>query len=749
MRYLQAAEQQLADNTAPVGAVDRGIGRRDFVKVSVGAGLALGWFPLAAQEGKKPDAAALKPFQQPAAFVAIDTDGRITVQGNRLDMGQGSDTGLAMALAEELDADWSKVRVVPAPLGSAFVDPTMGMMMTGGSTAIANSYAQYRELGARMRAMLVSAAAQQWGVPGESCTVAAGVVACGTRKAGFGELAARAMTQPVPQVVRLKDPKDFRIIGRPTTRLGAEQMSRGEKRFAMDMDVPGVKTVLLARPPVFGGKVRSMDAAGASAVRGVESVFVVRDLDRGAQAVAVVANGFWPARQAREALKVDWDLSGLEKTDSARLMASYLELARAPGVKASPRSHGDLTGALASASRRIVAEFSFPFLAHAAMEPLNCTIDFDGKRCRLWYGAQMHNVDAQAVARVLGIDAGAVEIVSTPSGGGFGRRAVPSSDFVAEAAQVAKAWRATGKSGPLRIVWTREDDMKGGYYRPLTVHRAEVALDAAGKVTAWKHTIVSQSILAGSPFEAFMVKDGVDATTVEGVSDTPYSVPLALEVHHPKTNVPVLWWRSVGHTHTAYAMETLVDEVARATQRDPVELRREWLGGAHPRHRAALDLAVARSGYGKRSLPAGRAWGVALHESFETVVAYVTEVSLQGGAPVVHRITAGVHCNLPVNPRSIEAQIQGSAIFALSTTLPGATITLREGVVQQANFNDYTVARMGDAPPVDVHIVPSADPPKGIGEPGVPPLAPAIANAIGKLIGRTPRSLPFERPLQA
>jgi isoquinoline 1-oxidoreductase subunit beta len=732
--YQHLMQRVASEHTRP-GPSGEGVARRDFVKLTIGSGLALALVPSAHAQAAGPAAAAgsLKPFQQPMAFVSISPDGTITVQSNRIDMGQGSDTGLAMVLAEELDADWSRVRVVPAPLGAAFVDPGLGMHMTGGSTAISSSYLQYRELGARCRAMLANAAAAQWGVRLSSIQVANGRVSSGNRQAGFGELASAAARQPVPETVKLKEARDFRIIGKPTTRLGADQVSQGQKRFGIDLDLPGMKTAVLARAPVFGGKVARVDAASARAVTGVIDVLQLNGLDRGAQAVAVVAEGFWPAKQARDSLEIDWDLGGLEKVDSAALTERFVAASRQPGRKATQRTHADLAAPLAAASQRIVAEYTFPYLAHAAMEPINCVIDFDGARCHLWYGAQMHNVDAEHVARVLGIPLAAVQITSVPASG----------DYVVEAAQLAKAWRAAGRSGPLRIVWTREDDMRGGYYRPLTVHRAEVALDAAGQVTAWKHSIVSQSIILGGPFEKFLVKDGVDETTAEGVNNTPYGVPLALEVQHPEANVPILWWRAVGHTHTAYAMETMVDEVARATRKDPVALRREWLGERHPRHRAALDLAVARSGYGQRPLAAGRAWGVAVHESFGTVVAYVVEASLRDGAPLVHRVTAGVHCNLVVNPRSVEAQIQGGAIFALSTTLPGAAITLKDGVVQQGNFGEYPVARIHQAPVVDVHTVPSAEPPTGIGEPGVPPLAPALANAVAALTGKTPRSLPF------
>jgi isoquinoline 1-oxidoreductase beta subunit len=749
MQYAKLMQRVSAAVLAEPSAPPKAFGRRDFLKISGASGFALGLAPLSATAQNAATSAApssgMKATQMPAAFVAIARDGTVTVQSNRLDMGQGSETGLAMALAEELDADWSKVRAVPAPLGAAYVDPNFNMHLTGGSTAINHSYTQYRELGARTRAMLVAAAAAQWKVPTGEISVAKGVVGGpGGRKAGFGELADAAMKLPVPEKVVLKDPSKFTLIGRPVTRIATLAASRGQKTFGIDQKLPGMKTVVLAHAPVFGGRVSKFDAGKARAVKGVIDVFKVEGLDRGAHAVAVVAEGYWPAKLGRDALQVEWDLTGVEKVDTARQLATYRELAAKAGLKATRRVHAEQDAAFAGAAKKIVAEYTFPYLAHAPMEPLNCNIAFDGQSCKLSYGAQMHNVDAGTAAAVLGIPPEKVAIESLPSGGGFGRRAVPTADYVREAAQVAKAWHAAGRKEPLHIQWSREDDTRAGYYRPFTVHRAEIGLDAAGNVVAWKHRIVSQSIIAGTAFEPFMIKDGVDSTTVEGVADTPYAVPVALEVHHPKVNVPVLWWRSVGHTHTAYTMETLVDEVARASGKDPVDLRRAWLGDKHPRHRAALDLAVEKSGYGKRQLPPGRAFGVAVHESFATVVAYVVEASMENGAPVIHSVTAGVHCNLAVNPKSIETQIQGAALMGIGATLPGAQITLKDGVVEQGNFGEYTMARMPQMPKqFGVHIVPSKDAPTGIGEPGLPPIAPAIANAIGRLTGSTPRDFPW------
>ena len=710
--------------------------RRSFLKLSAAAGFSLGMFPLAAPAQ---DAGSLKPTQQPLAFVQIDRDGTTTVTINRLEFGQGVQTGLPMVLAEELDADWSRVRSRHGSADPAYFDPVVGMHLTGGSSSIHNSYTQYRELGARVRAMLLAAAAQQWQVPvGQLRTAEGFVTGPGGKRAGYGELAEAAMKLPVPQQVTLKDPKQFRLIGHATRRLDAPAKSTGQQSYGIDVRLPGMLTAVVAHPPVFGAKLKSMDDSAAKAIRGVKAVVRV-PADRGGDSVAVIAEGYWPAHQGRDALKLEWDTSGVEHADTAQLLASYRALARTPGTK---RFDADVAP-LATAPHRISAEFTFPYLAHAPMEPLNCTVAFDGQKAQLWLGTQMPGLDAAAAAKALGIAPAAVQVNVQMAGGGFGRRGVPSSDYVVEACQVAKAARADGVQAPVRLLWSREDDIRGGYYRPMHVHRAEIGFDAQGNILAWDHVIVGQSITQGTPFEAFMVKGGIDATTVEGMKE-PYDLPMRLSVHHPKVNVPVLWWRSVGSTHTAYVMETLLDEVARATKQDPVAMRLKLMKGMAPRHEAALKLAVEKSGYGKRKLPAGQAWGVAVHESFGTVVAYVVEASVDQGVPKLHRATAGVHCNLAVNPLSVEAQIQGAALMGLSTCLPGNAITLKDGVVEQGNFGEYRVARMPDMPAIAVHIVPSADAPTGIGEPGLPPLAPAFANAIARAAGGTaPRELPF------
>jgi len=586
--------------------------------------------------------------------------------------------------------------------------------------------------------MLLGAAAVRWKVDVATLRTEAGtVLGPDGRNLGYGKLAEAAMALPVPEKVTLKDPKNFRIIGRPTSRLDARAKSSGRQDFGIDVRLPGQLTAVVARPPVFGARLASVNDSAARAVKGVKAVLRV-PLDRGAEGLAVVADGYWPALQGREALKLQWDTSTVEKVDSQRQLVQYRELAGRPG----PRHFDADMAPLASAPRQLEAEFLFPYLAHAAMEPLNCTVTLNKGGAEVWTGSQCPGLDAGAVARVLGLKPEQVVVHVQMAGGGFGRRFSSSSDFVVEACEIAKAARAAGLNAAVRTLWSREDDMRGGYYRPMHLHRARIGFDERGNILAWDHVIVGQSVTSGSVFEQFQVKNGIDATATEGMRE-PYALPMRLTVHHPKLNVPVLWWRSVGSTHTAFVMETLIDEITRGTNQDPVAYRMQLFRDKHPRHRAALQLAVDKSGYGKTPLPAGRAWGVAVHESFASVVAYVVEASMQKGRPVLHHVTAGVHCNLVVNPRAVEAQVQGAAVMGLSMCLPGAAITLKDGEVQQSNFGDFTVARITDMPEFDVHIVPSAEPPTGMGEPGLPPLAPAFANAIARLTGKPLRQLPF------
>jgi isoquinoline 1-oxidoreductase beta subunit len=717
-----------------------GVDRRSFLKASAlaGGGMLLGFaLPAAVTDADAQDSAAPMPKGplQPYAFIKINPDNTVEIMSNRLEFGQGTQTALPMLIAEELDVDWANVRGMLAPAGDAFKDPAFGIQITGGSTAVHHSWEQYRRMGAAARMMLAQAAANQWGVPVDKVKASKGMLTSGTNSASYGSMATAAAALPVPDKLTLKDPKQYRIIGKPTRRVDTEATTNGSKKFGMDVKLPRMRVVLIKRPPTFGGKVVRFDASDAKNIKGVFDVIQV-PLDRGASGLAIIADGYYPALRGRHALKVEWSDGPAASVSTTALFAQYREMAKNPGKVA---LQGDVAR-LASAPKTLVAEYEFPYLAHATMEPLNATIDLRADSCTVWAGTQFQTVDQMAIAEVLGMRPDRVTLNTMPAGGGFGRRATPTSDYLREAVTIAKAY---GK-GPIKVIWSREDDLQGGYYRPLHVHRAEIGFDDAGKVVAWKHAIVGQSILKGTPFESMMVKDGVDATMTEGVIANVYGMPMQLAITHPDVPVPVLWWRSVGNTHTAYVMETLIDEVARAANQDPVEFRMSRFDGKkHARHRAALKLAVERSGYGK-PLPEGHAWGVAVHESFGSVIAHVVDVSIVDGRPKVHKVTAGVHANRIVNPMSAEAQIQGGAVFGLGMTLPGFAITIKNGRVEQSQFSDYPPPRMPDAPMIDVFFVKSEDPPTGLGEPGVPPIAPAIANAVFALTGKRLRKLPFE-----
>jgi isoquinoline 1-oxidoreductase beta subunit len=712
-----------------------GMSRRSFIKTGALAtsGLILGFFvPGANRLSRAADAAAPSA---PNAFLRIAPDNTITVMVNRLEFGQGVQTALPMLIAEELDADWAQVRGELAPANNAYKDPAFGIQMTGGSISVAHSFTQYREIGARARTMLIAAAADQWKVKPEQCTTTKGMVlGPAGQNASYGSLADAAMKQPVPATVKLKDAKDFRYIGKPVKRLDARAKSNGKQQFGIDFNLPDARVAVVARPPVFGAKVRSVDASKAKAIKGVIDVIEV-PTDRGGRALAVIADGYWPAKQGRDALAIDWDTSAVEKVSSAQQMTDYRALAKTHGLAARTAD----VGKLASAPNKISAVYEFPYLAHAPMEPLNCVVDLKADQCTVWASSQFQTFVHGAIAAVAGLKLEQVTLHTMTAGGSFGRRGVPTADDLIEAVNIAKAY----KRGPLKVIWSREDDIKGGYYRPSHVHKVDIGLDAKGDILAWDHVIVGQSISTGTPFEQALVKNGVDVSMVEGIGET-YELPLNLTVHNVKANVPVLWWRAAGSTHTAYVMETLLDEAAHAAKIDPVAYRRKLLGEKHQRHLAALDLAVAKSGYGKKKLAKGHGWGVALHGLFGSVVAYVVEASVKEGVPKLHKVTAGIHCNTAVNPLTIEAQVQSAVLMAVGTTLPGAAITLKDGVVEQQNFGDYTVARMPDMPHVDVFIVPSSEAPTGMGEAGLPPLAPAFANAIFSVTGKRLRKLPFD-----
>lgn len=710
--------------------------RRTFLitTASAGGGLLLSAYfdlPTSAQE-------PAKVKYPPDAFVRIRPDGKIVIQVNRLEFGQGVQTALPLLLAEEMDADWSQVIAELAPAADVYRDPLYGIQMVGGSGSIAHSFLQYRELGAGTRAMLVAAASEKWKVAPNQCRTEASVVlGPGGRSAKYADLAEAASRVPVPSTVPLKDPKQFRLVGKAAPRLDSRPKCDGTLKFGLDLELPGMKVAVVAHSPVFGGRVKSVNDKAARSVEGVSQIFEIPTA-RGGSGVAVVADTFWPAKQARDRLEVEWDLSGTERADSAELFAKYRELAKKAGTISVSR--GD-PRTIDGIQNRMVAEFEFPYLAHAPMEPLNATVRFDRDRAEAWIGSQFQTVDQQAIAEVLGIATERVTFHTEMAGGGFGRRAVADSHVPREAAEIAK--RIPG--APVKLIWTREDDVQGGYYRPMHVHRVEIGVGADGLPAAWRHVIVGQSITAGTPFAAFVVKNGVDETAVEGVSDTHYNIPnFHLSAHHPTPNVPVLWWRSVGHTHTAFVMETLIDELATRAGSDPFTYRRKLLKPEAKKLHAVLDLAEKHSAAWRGKIPKDHAVGVACHESFGTGVACVVEVSIDAGRPRIHRVTAAVHVGLAVNPLTIENQVHGGLVFGISQLMARGAITLRDGIVTQRNFDGFTPPYMGDSPvSVDVHIVPSAEPPSGVGEPGVPPMAPAVVNALSKLTDKRYRTLPL------
>jgi isoquinoline 1-oxidoreductase beta subunit len=561
------------------------------------------------------------------------------------------------------------------------------------------------------------------------------------RKASFGELADAAAKEPVPTQVKLKDPKDFVYIGKHVPRTDSKAKANGTAKFTQDVKMPGLLTAVVAHPPRFGAKVKSFDAGNVEKMPGVRAVVGIPS------GVAVVATNFWAAKKGRDALTVDWDDATGIKVSSTDIFAGFRSLAAGPGKVA--RNDGDAAKAIDGAARKIEATFEFPYLAHAAMEPMNCVVKLGETSCEVWNGEQFQTGDQFAIAQTVGLPPEQVTLNMLYAGGSFGRRANPAADYLVETAQIAKALRARGASEvAVKCVWTREDDMRGGYYRPAYLHTLSAGLDASGNIVGWQHRIVGQSILVGTPFESMLVKDGVDATSVEGASTLPYAIPnLYVDLHTPSVGVPVLWWRSVGSTHTAFSTETFIDELAQAAGKDPVELRRALLV-KHPRHREALDLAVVKSGWGSPLAPgkAGerRGRGVAVHESFGTVVAQVAEVTVgKDGNFRVDRVTCAVHCGIAVNPDVIRAQMEGGIGFGLSAAIHGA-ITLKDGGVEQSNFHDYPVLRINEMPKIDVHIVASSDKPSGVGEPGVPVIAPALANALAAATGQRIRNLPLK-----
>ena len=709
------------------------LSRRRFLGTSAlaGGGLLLGIHLPKLAEGARPEKAGAAAFK-PNVFVRIDTDESVTVVANHSEMGQGIYTGLAMIVAEELDADWSKVRVEAAPADPAYNHTLYGAQLTGGSTSTWTEWDRLRKAGASARAMLIAAASEEWGVAPTSCTAHQGHVmhTSSGRRLSYGSLAQRAARLSPPRDVVLKNPKDFELIGKPTKRLDTPSKVDGTATFGLDVALPGMLVAVIARPPVFGGKAKAIDDAAARAIPGVRHVV---EIDRG---VAVVADGFWTAKKGRDALKVTWDDGPLGSLESAQQGQAYAELAGKPGATA--RNDDDASATLARAAKTIEAVYELPYLAHAPMEPLNCVADVRPDGCDVWTGTQGQSFDHHAAVEITGLKPEQVKIHTTLLGGGFGRRAAIDAHFVREAVEVSRAVKA-----PVKVIWTREDDIRGGYYRPRAYHKIAGGLDAGGRPIAWKHGIVCQSFAVGTPFEKAMIKNGVDDTAVEGAADLPYQIPnLAVTWQIAPAGVPVTWLRSVGHTHTAFVVESFIDELAHAAGKDPFAFRRDLLT-KHPRHKRVLELAAAKAGWESTRPVEHHGRGIAVHESFGSYVAHVAEVSVGPGGNIrVHRFVCAIDCGPVVNPDSIRAQMEGCIAFGLTAALYGE-ITLENGRVKQRNFHDYPILRMNEMPAVEVHIVDTTDKMGGVGEPGVPPVAPALANAVFAATGKRLRRLPI------
>jgi len=726
------------------------LSRRVFLRNS-GAALVLGVHTGAHAQMSTPDPAGASAASAPidsTAFVRIGADNSVTVIAKHLEMGQGTYTGLATLVAEELDCAWSQVKVEGASADAQRYGNLIWKMYfkldaqgTGGSSAIANSFEQYRQAGAAARAMLVAAAARQWKVAPESISVKNGTLTHASgKRATFGQLASAAAAMPVPATVKLKDAKDFTLIGKSAPRKDSRAKSNGTATFTQDVKLSGMLTAVVAHPPRLGARVKSFDANSVSGMPGVRFVIEVPN------GVAVVATSFWSAKKARDALKIEWDESSAVTYSSTELFDEYRKLAAKPAPVA--RNDGDAEKALTGAAKVIEASYEFPYLAHAAMEPMNCVVKLSANSCEVWNGEQFQTVDQAAVAGVVGLKPEQVKINMLYAGGSFGRRANPVSDYLVEAASIAKGLAVGGKLDvPVKLVWTREDDMRGGYYRPAYLHTIKAALDASGNLVAWQQRIVGQSINTGTAFEAFLVQNNIDMTSVEGAANLPYAVPnVRVELYSTKVGVPVLWWRSVGSTHTAYSTETLIDELAKNAAKDPVDFRRALLA-KQPRHLGVLDLAAKESGWGTPLAPGKsgekRGRGIAVHESFGSFVAQVAEVTVKADKSfTVDRVVCAVDCGIAVNPDNVRAQMEGGIGFGLSAALYGA-ITIKNGAVEQSNFHDYQVLRINEMPKVDVFIVQSSQNPTGVGEPGVPPIAPAVANALAAATGQRLRNLPL------
>tara|TARA_R110002074_G_scaffold147129_2_gene297638 strand:- start:3211 stop:5418 length:2208 start_codon:yes stop_codon:yes gene_type:complete len=728
---------KIIDHLAPAASVKTS--RRAFLVASAAAAgafvIGFGAAPARAATGAAVSAAPA-PFD---AYLKIAADGKVTILSSQFDMGQGAYHGLATLVNEELGAAWDQITVEGATGDLKLYGNIVwggAVQGTGGSSSITTSFDRYRKAGAAARMMLVDAAAKDWGVPTAEISVKDGRLSHGSGKsAGFGDMAAKAALLPVPKDVPLKSRQDWTLIGNgDLRRYDSKAKTDGSHPFTIDVALPGMLTAVMIHPPKFGAVVKSFDATKAKAMKGVVDVVAT---PRG---LAVVGEHMWAALAARDAVTVTWDEAKAETRGSAAILAEYEKRAQ-DKPQATARSDGDATKALAGAAKTVEATFRFPYLAHAAMEPLNAVARMNANgTLELWAGHQLPGLYQGIAAGIAGIKPEQVVLHIMKTGGGFGRRGTPDGDIVAEAVMVAKA---IGYKAPVKVQWTRENDMRGGRYRPAYVHRLKAGIDAAGKLVAWDHHIVGQSIVAGTPFQG-LIQNGIDQTSVEGASNLPYAVPnLRVGLTTTEVGVPPLWWRAVGSTHTAYATEVFLDQVAAAAGADPLAFRLAMLAH-YPRHAAVLKLAAEKAGWGK-TLAKGRFLGLAVHESFHTFVAHVAEVSIEDGAVKVHRAVAAVDCGTVVNPDVVKAQIEGGTGFGLGAILAEELTLAADGTVEQGNYDSYTPLRLSAMPKVEVHIVASDAPPTGVGEPGVPSIGPAVANAVARATGKWITTLPLTR----
>ncbi len=708
------------------------IDRRNFLigGAVIGAGLYVG---IRFAENRFGKTAATGNTLQPNAFVRVAPDDTVTVIIGKAEMGQGVYTGLAMVAAEELDVNPARVKVEMAGADPAFNVPGTPMQFTGGSMSTSTTYQPLREAGARARAMLLAAAAQRWGVEVNELSTDDGKVLRGGKSLSYGALADAASKLPVPEKVTLKDPASFRYLGKPQKRLDSPMKVDGSAKFGIDVRLPGMLFAVIARPPVVGAKLLKLEDTAARAVPGVVDV---KEVPSG---IAVYAANTWAAKRGREALVSEWDEGPNKSFSTTSQRSEYRRLCNTPGAAAGQR--GDARAALRRAKKRFDVEYELPYLAHSPMEPLNCLADVRADGCDLWLGTQMQGPDRDAVAQALGLDPSKVTVHSQFLGGGFGRRAQRFSEVAVDAALVSKA---VGK--PVLVTATREDDVRGLSYRPFVMSRVRGGVDAEGMPVAWHQTIASQGVLRGGWTDAFIPKgQPFDQSSTEGAADMIYDIPnLFVDAHDVMGPVPVLWWRSVGHSHTGFTVNVALDELAALGGQDPLELRRKLLA-SKPRHLAVLN-AVAEASQWSAGPPAGRGRGVAIHDSFGSIVAEIAEVSVEGSKVRVHKVWCAIDCGFAVHPDGVIAQMESAINYGLTAALYGE-ITFTDGKVDQSNFHDYQILRINEAPEIHVTIVNSGERMGGAGEPGTPPIAPAVVNAIYAATGKRVRRLPISKNL--